>query len=51
MIKSLVGPLFYLLGAAASWISWVVAFLLYMITPLFFITPSKLRRVVHQGAE
>jgi uncharacterized membrane protein len=37
--KSLVGPLFYLLGSAAAWISPPAAFLLYIITPLFFITP------------
>ncbi len=37
--KSLVGPLFYLLGAGAAWLSTPMAFVFYMITPLFFITP------------
>jgi uncharacterized membrane protein len=41
MQKSFVGPLFYLLGAAAAWFSTPAAFLLYMITPLFFITPPS----------
>ena len=37
--KSLVGIVFYLLGAAAAWFSIPVAFVIYMITPWFFITP------------
>jgi uncharacterized membrane protein len=42
--KSFVGPLFYLLGAAAAWFRAPAAFLLYMMTPLFFITPPTPRR-------
>ena len=37
--KSLVGIVSYLLGAAAAWFSIPVAFVIYMITPWFFITP------------
>jgi hypothetical protein len=34
----------YLLGAAAAWFSVYVAFLIYAITPLFFITPVQKQR-------
>jgi uncharacterized membrane protein len=34
----------YLLGAAAAWFSVYVAFVIYAITPLFFITPVQKRR-------
>lgn len=37
--KSLIGPLFYLLGAGSAWWSVQAAFAVYLITPLFFITP------------
>ena len=39
MKKSLIGPISYLLGTAAAWICIPAAFVVYMITPLFFITP------------
>lgn len=39
MLKSLVGPFVYLLGAASAWLSTPLSFLFYIITPLFFITP------------
>ena len=39
LVKSLIGPLSYLLGAAAAWVRTPAAFVVYMITPLFFITP------------
>ena len=39
-IRTLIGPVFYLIGAAAAWVSTPVAFVFYMITPLFFITPA-----------
>ena len=39
--KSFVGPLSYLLGAAAAWISVHAAFAIYLLTPLFFITPPS----------
>ena len=37
--KSFVGVVSYLIGAAAAWFSVHVAFVLYMLTPLFFIVP------------
>ncbi len=37
--KSMLGPAFYLLGAGMAWVSPWLAFGLYGITPLFFITP------------
>jgi len=37
--KSFVGVISYLLGVAAAWFSVPVAFVLYALTPLFFITP------------
>jgi uncharacterized membrane protein len=39
--KSLVGVVSYLLGAAAAWISIPAAFVIYLITPWFFITPPQ----------
>jgi len=39
--KSMVGPLSYLLGAAVAWLSSHAAFVIYMLTPLFFIVPPK----------
>ena len=41
--KSFVGPLFYLFGAAMAWVNPWLSFVLYMITPLFFITPPALK--------
>jgi uncharacterized membrane protein len=40
--KAVVGPTFYLLGATAAWFYTPLAFVLYMITPLFYITPPAL---------
>jgi uncharacterized membrane protein len=37
--KSFVGVFSYLIGVAAAWLSVHAAFLIYMLTPLFFITP------------
>lgn len=37
----MVGPLSYLLGAAVAWVSSHAAFVIYMLTPLFFIVPPK----------
>ncbi len=34
-----IGPLSYLLGVGAAWISVPLAFLIYLLTPLFYITP------------
>jgi len=39
--KSLIGPALYLLGAVAAWFSVYAAFAIYLITPLFFITPPQ----------
>ncbi len=39
MQKALVGPLFYLLGAAVAWIYTPVAFVFYIVTPMFYIMP------------
>ena len=38
-LKSLIGPASYLLGAAAAWVSIYAAFVIYLLTPLFYITP------------
>jgi uncharacterized membrane protein len=38
-VKSLVGPASYLVGAAAAWVSVHAAFVVYLLTPLFYITP------------
>jgi uncharacterized membrane protein len=42
-IKSLVGIVFYLVGAALAWASITAAFVIYLITPWFFITPPQYR--------
>jgi TMEM175 potassium channel family protein len=49
ILKSFVGPPSYLLGAATAWFSVHAAFLLYMITPLFFIVPPQARDAAQQG--
>ncbi|HEV3114482.1 MAG TPA: TMEM175 family protein [Candidatus Binataceae bacterium] len=41
MLKSFVGPLSYLTGVAVSWLSVDAAFVVYFITPLFFIVPPE----------
>jgi uncharacterized membrane protein len=41
--KSFVGPLSYLLGSAAAWLSVPAGFIFYMLTPLFFIVPPEPR--------
>ncbi|MGC4051486.1 MAG: hypothetical protein QM757_19220 [Paludibaculum sp.] len=38
--KSFVGPLSYLAGVASAWFSIETAFVIYMLTPLWFITPA-----------
>jgi hypothetical protein len=40
ILKSWVGPLSYLVGAACAWWNVHAAFVVYGLTPLFFITPS-----------
>jgi uncharacterized membrane protein len=44
--KALLGPLCYLLGAAAAWWSIYAAFAIYFITPWFYITPPRFHGVV-----
>jgi hypothetical protein len=39
--KSFVGVISYLLGVAATWLNVHIAFILYALTPLFFITPPQ----------
>jgi len=40
-IKALIGPASYLTGAAAAWVSVHAAFVIYLLTPLFYITPPE----------
>jgi hypothetical protein len=42
--KSFVGVASYLLGVAAAWFSVHAAFLIYLLTPLFFIVPPQPRQ-------
>jgi uncharacterized membrane protein len=42
MRKAMIGPASYLVGAAAAWFSVHAAFVIYALTPLFYITPPKL---------
>jgi hypothetical protein len=44
LIKALVGPLSYLVGAALAWVSVHAAFVVYALTPLFYITPRGVAR-------
>jgi hypothetical protein len=39
VIKGLIGPLSYLVGAALAWVNIYAAFAVYALTPLFYITP------------
>ena len=49
--KSFVGVLSYLIGAAAAWFSVHVAFVTYLLTPLFFIVPPQARAVAQADTE
>ena len=44
--KAFIGPASYLLGAAVAWLSVHVAFVIYALTPLFYITPRHYRGAV-----
>jgi uncharacterized membrane protein len=44
-VKGLVGPASYLIGAALAWVSVHAAFVVYALTPLFYITPREMRTV------
>jgi uncharacterized membrane protein len=50
-IKALVGPASYLLGAAAAWLSVHAALVIYLLTPLFYITPPEWHGKVQPGAD
>ncbi len=39
--QGFIGPLSYLLGAASAWVSVYAAFLIYLLTPLFYIVPPQ----------
>ena len=41
--KGLVGPASYLLGASMAWVSIYAAFVIYALTPLFYLTPRQWR--------
>jgi TMEM175 potassium channel family protein len=45
IVKGLVGPASYLIGAALAWVSVHAAFVVYALTPLFYITPREMRTV------
>ena len=42
-VKGLVGPASYLGGAAAAWFNVHAAFVIYLLTPLFYLTPPAAR--------
>jgi len=44
ILKSLVGVVSYLVGAACAWFSADVPFAIYLLTPLFFIVPPQDRK-------
>ncbi len=48
--KSFVGVFSYLIGAAAAWLSVYAAFIVYLLTPLFFIVPPTAGGVAQPGA-
>jgi uncharacterized membrane protein len=41
LVKAFVGPASYLIGAAAAWFSVHAALVIYLLTPLFYITPPE----------
>jgi hypothetical protein len=43
-LKGLIGPASYLAGAAAAWFSVHAAFAIYLLTPLFYLTPPAPRQ-------
>ena len=47
--KSFVGVLSYSIGVAAAWVSVYAAFLIYLLTPLFFIVPPAARGIARHG--
>jgi uncharacterized membrane protein len=49
--KSFIGPLSYLIGTGMAWFSTELAFAIYFITPLFFITPVYKNPHLHPPAK
>ena len=49
--KSFIGPLSYLIGTGMAWFSTELAFAIYFITPLFFITPVHKNANIHPPAK
>jgi hypothetical protein len=47
----LVGPASYLIGAAAAWVSVHAALVIYLLTPLFYITPPEWHGKVQPAAD
>ena len=47
VVKGLIGPASYLVGAALAWASIHAAFVVYALTPLFYITPWNERAAPH----
>lgn len=41
LFKAMIGPASYLAGAGAAWFSVHAAFVIYALTPLFYITPPR----------
>ena len=51
LIKAMVGPSSYLIGAAAAWVSVHAALVIYLLTPLFYITPPEWHGKARPGAD
>jgi len=51
LIKAMVGPASYLMGAAAAWVSVHAALVIYLLTPLFYITPPEWHGRVQPAAD
>jgi uncharacterized membrane protein len=51
VVRSLVGPASYLLGAASTWLDVRLAFLLYVLTPLFYLVPPASRARARSATE
>jgi len=49
VFKGMIGPASYLLGAAAAWIDVRAAFVIYALTPPFYITPREWRVAAKTG--
>jgi uncharacterized membrane protein len=49
--KAFVGPLSYLVGAAAAWVYTPAAFIIYALTPLFYFTPPHGSAQAHNARQ